>query len=309
MSAGSRMETITTMMTIPFHPIPQTAPRYFGSCCCRMGWIQFMVNVLVTSSKEAFLSDVVWQIMRMSSSMCFRKLLGESKVERMLTVRTQSPFSVTVSSPFSWTNPDVEGFWGESFKGAGLLRPSSFFSVNNPWRWTGILMVSNAWKSWSEYMWLALLISATWVIKKTCNSHLCSQKACTQQGQNHPDFVKTFRCVEPWPNGIPNSSQAFILDGVGYHLATHLTGVVLSWLEFDQAQFFAQRKPSFPLFSYLGQLEPSYLVILRWLRSHSQTIKQFSCELAQLGSAVWPPTNASYDFVTWLELVVPFCQG
>ena len=34
-----------------------------------------------------------------------------------------------------------------------------------------------------------------------------------------------------------------------------------------------------------------------------------SCELAWLGSTVWPPAHAKVDFVTWLELGVPFGQA
>ena len=34
-----------------------------------------------------------------------------------------------------------------------------------------------------------------------------------------------------------------------------------------------------------------------------------SCKLARLGGIVWPPTDTSFDFVTWLELRVPFGQG
>ena len=29
-----------------------------------------------------------------------------------------------------------------------------------------------------------------------------------------------------------------------------------------------------------------------------------SCELARLGGIVWPPADANFDFVTWLELGV-----
>ena len=35
----------------------------------------------------------------------------------------------------------------------------------------------------------------------------------------------------------------------------------------------------------------------------------FFCELARLGGTVWPPADASFDFLTWLELGVLFGQG
>ena len=75
-----------------------------------------------------------------------------------------------------------------------------------------------------------------------------------------------------------------------------LARVGSSWLEFDQAQNFAQVKPSFPPFGHLSQISPSCFVIARWLRGRSQTIGWFSCELPRLGS------DASFDFVTWVEL-------
>ena len=108
------------------------------------------------------------------------------------------------------------------------------------------------------------------------------------------------------------SSQLFNLDGVGYRLATHLARVGTirsSWLEFDQGHIFAQLEPSFPPFGHLGQLESSCFVIVRWLRGRSQIVEWFSCELVPLGSTVWPPINARFDFITWLELGVPFGQG
>ena len=71
-------------------------------------------------------------------------------------------------------------------------------------------------------------------------------------------------------------------------------------------------EPSFPPFGHSAnssQLSPSCFTIVRWLCGHSQTNEWFSCELAWVGSTVWPPAVASFDFVTWLELGVPFGQG
>ena len=116
------------------------------------------------------------------------------------------------------------------------------------------------------------------------------------------------------PNGPPNSrklepsSQQF--DGFGYRLATHLAWVGSSWIESglnlmklkfspNASQVFHRLATS----ANSSQLEPSCFVIVRWLRGRSQTIEYFSCELARLGRTVWrPPGDASFDFVTWLEL-------
>ena len=81
-----------------------------------------------------------------------------------------------------------------------------------------------------------------------------------------------------------------------------LARVGSSWLEFDQAQIFAQLEPSLPPFGHLSQLSPSCFVIVRWLCGRSQTTEYFSCELARFGGTVWPLADASFDFVTWLEL-------
>ena len=128
------------------------------------------------------------------------------------------------------------------------------------------------------------------------------------------NLTGNFRINPEWSPGqtVPptqaNSSQVFNLDGVGYRLATHvswvcwscleLAGVGSSWLDFDQAQIFAQLEP----FGHLGQLSPSCLAIVMWLRGRSQTIEKFSCESPRLGTTVWPPSDVRFDFVTWLEL-------
>ena len=59
-----------------------------------------------------------------------------------------------------------------------------------------------------------------------------------------------------------------------------------SWLEFGQAQSFAQLEPRFPPFGHLSQLKPSFFVIVRWLRGRIQTIEWF--------------------LASWLDLAIPF---
>ena len=82
-----------------------------------------------------------------------------------------------------------------------------------------------------------------------------------------------------------------------------------SWLEFDQARIFAQLEPSFPPF---GQLNPTVAKLFchcyMTTRSYSDN-RMVSCELAWLGGIVWPPADASFDFVTWIGLGLPFGQA
>ena len=115
------------------------------------------------------------------------------------------------------------------------------------------------------------------------------------------------RYVKPWPNGPPNSSQVHNFDGDGYRWATHLAWVGVG-LNLIKLKIFAQLEQAFHRLANSSQLSPSCFVIVRWLRGR-QTIEWFSCELARLGGTVWPPADASFDFITWLELGVPFVQG
>ena len=108
--------------------------------------------------------------------------------------------------------------------------------------------------------------------------------------------------LKPWPNGPPNSSQ--------FEPSSQLRW---TWVSFGHppglGRIFAHLDPSFPPFGHLGQLKPSWFVIVRWLtRSYSDNW-MVSCQLTRLGSSVWPPADASFDFVTWLELEGPFGQG
>ena len=101
-----------------------------------------------------------------------------------------------------------------------------------------------------------------------------------------------------------NSSHVFNLDGVRYRLATYLawggwSSIELAWI------WSSLTRAKFSPFLPLGQIEPSSFVIARWLRGRSQTIEWFPCELAPLGSTA----DASFEFVTWHKLGVPFGQG
>ena len=92
-----------------------------------------------------------------------------------------------------------------------------------------------------------------------------------------------------------------------------LARVGSSWLEFDQAQLFAQLEPGFPPFGHLSQLKLTLAKLFCYCyvttRSYSDNCMMVSCKLARLGGIVWPPPDASFDFVTWLELGAPFGQG
>ena len=92
--------------------------------------------------------------------------------------------------------------------------------------------------------------------------------------------------IKPWPNGTLKSSQLEPSFQLGWIWVSFGHPLGSSWLEFDQAQIFAQLDQSFPSFSDLGQLSPSCFVIVRRLRGRSQTIEWFSSELARLGSTV-----------------------
>ena len=77
-----------------------------------------------------------------------------------------------------------------------------------------------------------------------------------------------------------------------------------SWLEFDQAQIFAQLEPCFPPFGHLSQLKPTLAKLFCYyatMRSYSDNWI-VSYKLARLSGIVWPPADASFDFLTWLEL-------
>ena len=81
-----------------------------------------------------------------------------------------------------------------------------------------------------------------------------------------------------------------------------LSGVKgLSSLEFDWAQIFAQLEPRFPPFGHLSQLKPTFAKLFCYCyvttRSHSD-----NNWLAIIGGIIWPPADASLDFVTWLKL-------
>ena len=74
----------------------------------------------------------------------------------------------------------------------------------------------------------------------------------------------------------------------------------------------AQLEPSFPP---LATSSNSCQVVLLLLCDHAVVFRRdrmVSCELARLGGTVWPPADASFGIVTWLELAwvgVPFGKG
>ena len=127
--------------------------------------------------------------------------------------------------------------------------------------------------------------------------------------------------MKPWPNGDPNISQLEPSFQLGWNWVSfghpvgslELAGVGSSWLKFDQAQIIAQLKPSFPPFGDLSQLSPSRFDIVRFWFCCCLFVGLgffFFCKVfLWAGSTVLPPTGASLDFVTWLELGAPFGQG
>ena len=78
----------------------------------------------------------------------------------------------------------------------------------------------------------------------------------------------------------------------------------LSWLEFDQAQTFAQLEPGFPPCGHLSQQKSTLANLFCYCyvttRPYSGNC-MVSCDLTRLGGIVSPPGHASFDFVTCLE--------
>ena len=119
---------------------------------------------------------------------------------------------------------------------------------------------------------------------------------------------------KPWPNGPPNSSQVHNFDGVGYHLAAHLAWVGLSWIELAWIWWSSHFHPTRAKFCTIWppQLTQanSNQVVLLLLGDHAVVFRQLNgflwagstwryrlatrrckfwfCNLAQVGSTVWP---------------------
>ena len=112
--------------------------------------------------------------------------------------------------------------------------------------------------------------------------------------------------VKSWPNGTPSSSQlkpCSQLRWINWVLFGHPLG--LSWLELDQVGLnLIKLKFLRNLNHVFHRLANSRQVVLLLLCDYTAAFRQLNgfCELAQLGGVVWPPTDASFDFVTWLEL-------
>ena len=102
-----------------------------------------------------------------------------------------------------------------------------------------------------------------------------------------------------------NSSQVHSLDGVGYRLATHLAWVGSSWIELAWIWSSSNFRPTRTKFSTVWPPQPTLTKLFCYCYVTTQSYSdnsRFSCELTPLGSTVWPPVDASFDFVTWLEL-------
>ena len=98
--------------------------------------------------------------------------------------------------------------------------------------------------------------------------------------------------LKSWPKGPPNSSQLDPSSQLQWSWVAfgHPLGLRwASWLEFDQAQIFAQ-------------LEPSCFVVVVWLRCRIQTIERFLAKWLDLAVSFGHRPMQLLDFVTWLEL-------
>ena len=107
--------------------------------------------------------------------------------------------------------------------------------------------------------------------------------------------------LKPWSNGPPISSQLEPSSQLRRSWVSFGHPLGSSWLKFDQAQIFAKLEPSFPPFGQLSQLRPTLtkLFCYRYVTTRSYWDNwMVSWKLARIGSTVWPPANASFDFVT-----------
>ena len=129
--------------------------------------------------------------------------------------------------------------------------------------------------------------------------------------------------LESWPNVPPNSSQLEPSSQLWWiwvsFQATHLAWVGSSWIELawilSSSNSRSSRAKFSSLFGHLSQLKPTlnklFCYCYATVRGRIQTFWMVPCKLARLGGTVWPSANASFDcdFVTWLELGVPFGHG
>ena len=115
--------------------------------------------------------------------------------------------------------------------------------------------------------------------------------------------------MKPWSNGTPNSSQLEpnsqllrIWVSFGHPLGSSWMGLAWIWsssnLHPTPAKFSTVRL-SQPTQPTLARLFYCYVTT----RSYSDNW-MVSCKLAWLGGIVWPPADASFDFVTWFGLAV-----
>ena len=110
------------------------------------------------------------------------------------------------------------------------------------------------------------------------------------------------------------SSQFFHLDGVGCRLATHFARVGRGWIELAWIRSSSNLRPTpaSRVFHCLATSANSNQVVLLLLGDCAVVVRQLKGFLEswlRLASTVWPPADASFDYVTWLELGVPFGQG
>ena len=116
-----------------------------------------------------------------------------------------------------------------------------------------------------------------------------------------------------WPNSPPNSSQLEPSSQLG--LAKRMPNSIdsawvgSSWIELAWIWSSSNFRPTRSKFSTVLLPQPTqansrqvvncYCYVTT--RSYSNNW-MVSCKLARLSGIVWPPADASFDFVTWLEL-------
>ena len=112
--------------------------------------------------------------------------------------------------------------------------------------------------------------------------------------------------IKPWPNDTPNSSQLEPSQSqCRWNWVSFVHPLASRWLELACIWPSSNFRPTRVKFPPFGQLKPTLAKLFCYCyvttRSYSDNW-MVSCELARLGSTVWPPADASFDFLTWLEL-------
>ena len=111
--------------------------------------------------------------------------------------------------------------------------------------------------------------------------------------------------IKPWPKGTPNSIQLEPSSQLRWSWVSFGHPLGLSWLELDRVGSNLIKLTFSPnssqVFHRLAISTNSCQAVLLLLCDHAVVFRQLNV-FFRLGCFVWPPADASFDFVTWLEL-------